>query len=157
MAVHIKSKLLTIARLNLFHVLVVTERQVINCVRKVQGPSIHVELLNDWPESMSREMEVSWHFINNSSAFNNTALAIIHGLDSISVYFFGALTSIRKMSGILHHVMDADVPPISIDSMFMQTTSDVDDMHSCDIDHIQAQDVTWCLMHGDIHVYVKLI
>jgi hypothetical protein len=42
------------------------------------------------------------------------------------------------MRGIIHDIMDADPIAISVNPMFVQTSSNIDDMDSSDVNDIQA-------------------
>ena len=105
---------------------------------------------------MSRQMEIARDLVDDSSALHYAALSIIQGLQSVSVYLLMALPGIRKVSSIIHYVVHSYVIPIPIDSMLVKAPSDVNHVHPSHIDHIQAQDVAWCPMHGNVHVYIQL-
>ena len=155
-AIHVEREFLPKALLDLLHLSVIPEWEVVDCVREFQWAAIHVKLLDNWPESMSREMEIARDLVNDCSALHYAALAIIQGLQSVSVYLLMALAGIRKVSSIIHYVVYSNVIPIPINSMLVEAPSDVNHVHSGHIDHIQAQDVAWRPMHGYVHVYVQL-
>lgn len=52
-AIHIEREFFPKALLDLLHLSVVPEREVIDCVREFQWAPIHVKLLNDGSKSMS--------------------------------------------------------------------------------------------------------
>ena len=101
-------------------------------------------------------MEISWDLVDDCSALHYATLSVIQCLKRISVYLLMTLASIRKVSSIIHYIVHTNVFPIPIDSMLVEAPSDVNHVHPGYIDHIQAQDVAWCPMHGYVHVYIQL-
>ena len=114
LAVHIKNEFLSESLLDLLHLGVITEREVIYCVCEIEWATVHIKLLNDRTKGVGGEMEITGDLIDNDCPFNKTAFIIIHSLDGLFIYLFSALASIREMSIIVHDIMDANVVPVAI-------------------------------------------
>ena len=65
----------------------------------------HVQLLNHLSESMRGEMEVSWHFVDYDSTFNQTTFLAVYSLDCFVIDLIGVLTSVLEIGSFLHLVV----------------------------------------------------
>ena len=59
-------------------------------------------------------MEVSGDLINNYCAFNQAALLVVHGADSLGIDLINILISILKVSTIIHQIMKLNVVTKSV-------------------------------------------
>lgn len=146
-AIEIESELLSISALNFFHLLIITEGKMIDCMWEVKCSPVHIELLDYVTESMSWEMEISRNFINNNSTFNKAALTSIMRLNQLFVDLFCALTCILEISSLIHlnallrvnftyQVMETDIVTILIKSMLIKLSCYIYYVNTSDINDI---------------------
>jgi hypothetical protein len=84
-SIEVEDKVLSVSALDLLHLRIIAERQMVDGVREVKLPAVHVDHLNDLAEGVGGEMEVARHLIDDQSALKLAAFFCIHGLDGLLV------------------------------------------------------------------------
>ena len=163
--IEVKGELLSETLLDRCHLGLVAKGEVIDGVSEVEWVPAHVEHLHNLSEGMGRQMEVSWHLVDDDSSLDQATLLTLQSLDCFRISLLRTLACVCEIGAFIHlnmstsepyQVMEAQVVSIAIEPVLVELASYVHDVNSSDIHDVQAQYVARCPVHRNVQVDVQL-
>lgn len=159
--------LLSIPLLNLLGFLISAKWEVVNFVGKVKSLASHVETLHHISKGMCWDVEVAWDSVDDHCSFQVASLLVIKRLDSLLkdtglhllIHHYILFTHLQYV--YLNFSYNYCISRLKKNSIFVKSVFEKLPMHihyvsSCDINHIQTENMARTLRQGYVQINIQL-